>query len=169
MARKNNFPTGELESLPKEYTGEVVESLMELYRKGKPKTDEETERRIDEYFELCDKASIRPGIESMRLSLGGISRQTLLNWENGIGCSEKRQELIVRAKSFVVAFLEQLMLNNKIFPGSAIFFLKNWANYRDNVEISTLENSSVTQLNREEIAARHAAFKERPEPLELDD
>lgn len=165
---KNNYPTANLENLPKEYTKEIVESLMELYSKGRPKTDEEVEKRLDEYFELCEKSSIRPGIESMRMALA-TSRQSLLNWENGIGCSEKRQELIIKAKGFVVAFLEQLMLNNRIFPGSGIFFLKNWANYKDNVEISTLENNSVAQLSREEISARFATYREVPEKLELDD
>lgn len=169
---KNNYPTADLNSLPKEYTKEIVESLMELYSKGRPKTDEEVEKRLDEYFELCEKTSIRPGIESMRMALA-VSRQGLLNWENGIGCSERRQELIVRAKTFVVAFLEQLMLNNKIFPGSGIFFLKNWANYKDNVEISTIENNSISQLSREEIRTRYQAmdeFKEEPsKAISVDD
>lgn len=168
MGQKNNYPTAALSSLPKEYTKEVIGSLMELYQRGKPKTDEEVEKRLDEFFELCDKSSVRPGIESMRLALS-ISRQTLLNWERGEGCSPERQESIVRAKSFVVAFLEQLMLNNKIFPGSGIFFLKNWANYKDNVEICSGENTtSVNRLSQEEIRVRFAAYSKEPEPLELD-
>lgn len=171
MARKSNFPTTDLSNLPKEWTGETIHSLMELYQQGRPRDDDEVDQRLNQFFELCDKSSIRPGIESLRLSLS-VSRQTLLNWENGINCSKRRQELIVKAKTFVVAFLEQSMLNNKIFPGSGIFFLKNWANYRDNVEISTVDNTAVPQMGREEIAARFQAqleFRDAPDAKELDD
>lgn len=173
MARKSNFPTNDLGNLPKEWTGETISNLMQLYNKGRPQSDDELKVRLDEFFELCDNSSIRPGIESLRLALS-VSRQTLLNWENGINCSSQRQELIVKAKTFVIAFLEQSMLNNKIFPGSGIFFLKNLANYRDNVEIIACENNSMNSgPSREEIAARFRAqteFQDAPNAvLDVDD
>ena len=37
--------------------------------KNEPKTDEEVEERINEYFSFCERSSIRPGIESLCLSL----------------------------------------------------------------------------------------------------
>ena len=170
MARANNFPTGQLNGVPAEFVKNTVNSLRQLYDKGKPETDEEVESRIDEYFQFCENSSIRPGVESLSVALS-ISRTSLWNWEHGIGCSSRRQELISKAKAFITAFLEQMMLNNKIFPGSGCFFLKNWANYRDSVSVEPVENNSIyPTMSREEIAARHASYIgiEEPEKPDLD-
>lgn len=167
MARKNNFPTGQLADVPAEFIQDMVASLKELYDKGRPMTDDETEQRLNEYFAFCDNSSVRPGIETMRLALC-VSRQTLNNWENGIGCSNRKQDMIVRAKSFVTAYIEQLMLHNKIFPGSGCFFLKNWAGYKDNITVEEPEaRRQMPTLTREEIAARYADRKLPPKPIDI--
>ena len=72
---------------------------------------------------------------------------------HGIDCSARRQELIVKAKAFITAYLEQAMLSNKVYPGSAIFMLKNWAGYKDSVEITTEQNTGAQApaLSQEEI------------------
>lgn len=167
MARKNNFPTGQLENIPAEYTKEMVGSLMQLYSKGKPKTDEEVRQRLNDFFQFCDNSCIRPGIEVMALSLS-VSRQTLCNWENGINCSKERQEIIIQAKLFCTSFLEQLMLHNKVFPGTGCFFLKNWAHYQDSISIDAGANNAntISQLSIEEIRDRYRAqeeFREKPQ------
>ena len=171
MARKNNFPTGELSEVPAGFTQEVVSSLKALYDKGRPDTDEETEQRLNDYFSICDESSVRPGVETMRLALC-VSRQTLSNWEKGVGCSKQKQDMIVRAKSFVTAYIEQLMLHNKIFPGSGCFFLKNWAGYRDSFTIDNAVDGVNQQPNetREQIATRYAGYigAEEPEKPDLD-
>lgn len=132
-------------------------------------TDEETEQRLDEYFEFCDNSSIRPGVQSMALALS-VSRQTLNNWENGIGCSARRQDMIIRAKLFVTAYIEQLMLHNKIFPGSGCFFLKNWAGYKDSVIVEEPEvRQQMPVLTAEEIAARRSDRKLPIKPTFDDD
>mgnify|MGYP000282048104 CR=1 FL=1 len=98
MARPNNFPTGQLNEVPAEFMKSTVVSLRQLYDKGKPETDKEVEERIDEYFQFCEDSSIRPGIESLSVALS-VTRTTLWNWEQGIGCSTRRQELISKAKA----------------------------------------------------------------------
>lgn len=45
---------------------------------GRPQTDEEVANRINDYFEFCERSSIRPGIESLCMALH-ISRTTLLD------------------------------------------------------------------------------------------
>ena len=50
MAKQNNFPTGKLDELPAEFAHETVGSLRELYEKGKPETDEEVEKRINDFL-----------------------------------------------------------------------------------------------------------------------
>ena len=156
MAR--NYPNGKLDELPSEVVHETVKSLNDLYQMGKPRSDEEVKERIDKYFELCENSSIRPGIESLALSLG-VTRTTLFNWQRGEGCSRERQELIIKAKSFVSAFIEQVMLNNKVYPATGIFLLKNWCSYRDSVEIEPVQrNLNEPELSKQEIQdilARH--------------
>ncbi|HJA32172.1 MAG TPA: DNA-packaging protein [Candidatus Eisenbergiella pullicola] len=149
---KSNFPTNGLNNVSSEFAHDTIKSLNDLYSMGRPNSDDEVEQRIDEYFRFCEQSSIRPGIESLGLALS-VSRTALWNWEHGIDCSPRRQQLIVKAKSFVTAYLEQAMLNNKIYPGSAIFCLKNWAGYKDSVEITTEQSTSLKTpaMSQEEI------------------
>lgn len=131
---KNNYPQAGLDDLEPATVQQIVTSLKELHDMGRPKTDDEVAKRIDDYFDFCQRSSIRPGIESLCMSLH-ISRTTLFRWNNGEDCSTYRQELIQSAKSFIGAFLEQAMLGGKISPPSGIFLMKNWLSYKDAISI----------------------------------
>lgn len=138
---KNNYPQAGLDDIKPETIQKIVTSLKELHDMGKPATDEDVAKRIDEYFEFCQRSSLRPGIESLCMALH-ISRTTLFRWNKGQDCSEYRQELIQSAKSFIGAFLEQAMLGGKISPPSGIFLMKNWLSYKDQISIEeTMPNS----------------------------
>lgn len=149
---KSNFPTNGLNNVSAEFASNTIKSLNDLYNMGRPNSDDEVEQRINEYFRFCEESSVRPGVESLGLSLS-VSRTAIWNWEHGINCSARRQELIIKAKSFIMAYIEQCMLNNRLYPGSAIFLLKNWANYRDSIEITTEQNAGARApaLSQEEI------------------
>lgn len=140
---KNNYPQAALDDIEPGAVQELVTSLKELHDKGRPQTDAEVEERINEYFEFCSRSSVRPGIESLCLSLH-ISRTTLFRWANGEDCSEYRQELIQTAKGFVNAYIEQAMLSGKISPPSGIFLMKNWLNYKDAISIE--ENTPLEKV-----------------------
>lgn len=131
---KNRYPQGQIEDMEPSTVQEIVSSLKQLHDRGKPETDEEIKQRIDEYFAFCQQSSIRPGVESLCMALH-ISRTTLFNWNNGIGCSEICQELIQSAKSFIAAYIEQALLSGKVSPPSGIFLMKNWLSYKDTVSI----------------------------------
>lgn len=131
---KSNFPQSQLDDVEPSKVQEITTSLMDLFDLGKPETDEEVEERVKQYFSFCQQSSIRPGVESLAMSLH-ISRQTLFNWSNGIKCSEKRAEIIQDAKQVINAFLEQCVMGGKISPPSGIFLLKNYCNYRDTISI----------------------------------
>lgn len=166
---KHQFPQQQIDDLEPDFVSNVVESLRELNDLGKPVTDEDLEKRIDEYFQFCQRTGNRPGIESLCFSLH-ISRTTLFNWNAGLGCTERRKELINRAKSFVACFMEQAMTRGKISPPSGIFLMKNWMNYKDTISfenaVDITGNAGKEQLSREEIAARYRAqeeFREKPQ------
>lgn len=141
MANKDsNFPSNQLNRLPKGTSSEIVSCLLELSGKGKPKSEQELTERITSYFEFCSEHDFRPGIESLSLALG-TNRSTLWNWCRQEGCSVEWAEICRQAKQTVLVFLEQCNLSGKINPASAIFYLKNWGNYVD-----TLSLENVTDL-----------------------
>lgn len=131
---KRNYPQAGLDNMEPATVQEIVGSLKELYDLGRPQTDEETKQRIDDYFSFCECSSIRPGIESLCMALH-ISRTTLFRWSHGEDCSECKKDLILAAKAFIGAFLEQAMLGGKISPPSGIFLMKNWLSYKDAISI----------------------------------
>lgn len=143
MANKDsNFPSNNLNKLPEEFCAETVTSLKDLAKRGKPKSLEELALRIDSFFSFCAENGFRPGIESLCLSLD-VSRMTLWNWCNGINCSKEWQEECLRAKQFVLVFLEQCTMQGKINPASSIFYFKNWASYKDAISF----DESITQTS----------------------
>ena len=155
---KSNFPTNGLNEISAEFAHETIKSLNDLYNLGRPENDDDVEQRIDDYFKFCEQSSLRPGIESLGLALS-VSRTAIWNWEHGIDCSARRQQLIVKAKRFITAYLEQAMLSNKIYPGSAIFMLKNWAGYKDSVEIEPIQQRNDPIMTQEEIRRSAAVIE----------
>ena len=133
MSNKNsNFPSNQLNQLPEGVCAETVQCLRELAERGKPTTVEELRSRIDKYFEFCAEHDFRCGIESLCLSLG-VSRTTLWKWCREDGCSAEWAEVCQRAKQFILTFLEQITLTGRLNPASSIFYLKNWADYKDSI------------------------------------
>ena len=135
MSTKGRAPQGELEQIDPGKVTAVVTSLRELSNKGKPESNLALKERIDDYFEFCANSGLRPGVETLRCALGGVSRTTFYEWSCGINCDAERQEIIQVAKSFIDAFIEQSVLSGLISPPSGIFLLKNWCGYRDSYSI----------------------------------
>lgn len=158
---KNNYPSQQLSDLSDDFVQETVKSLKQLNDMGRPETDAEVQERIDQYFQFCEDSGCRPGIESLCLSLH-VSRTTLFNWVHGIGCSQERQEIAERAKSFIGAFLEQSVLRGKISPPSGIFIMKNWLGYKDTISLeetaTAKEDPRKPSRSLEEIKAEFASL-----------
>lgn len=113
MARANNFPQAGLEKIDPKTVQAITMSLVDLYNKGKPKTDNEVRQRVNEYFEYCQASSLRPGVETLRTALH-VSRSTLYEWSQGRNCSSERAEIIQGAKSIIDSFLEQALINSML-------------------------------------------------------
>lgn len=138
---KSNFPSSQVNDLEPDFVAETVKSLLELNHLGKPETDTEVKNRVDQYFQFCQYTGTRPGIETLCLSLH-ISRTTLFNWSSGIGCSAERQEIIEKAKAFIAAFLEQIVLRGRISPPSGIFLMKAWLGYRETISFEDINKKN---------------------------
>lgn len=134
MSNKNsNFPTNELNHLGEGVSSEIVDSLRELNTKGKPETLQELQQRINDYFVFCSARDFRPGIESLALALS-VTRQALWQWCGG-SRGEQWAAVCQNARQFIISFLEECTLKGRLNPASSIFYLKNWASYRDVVEV----------------------------------
>lgn len=146
----SKYPQGALNEIEPSEVQEMVGSLRELYDLGKCNTDDEVEQRINEYFSFCQRSSLRPGIEGLCMALH-IGRTTLYNWSNGFRCSERRQELIQGAKSFISAYIENAVLSGKISPPSGIFLMKNWLGYKDAVSIeeATPQDKNIAIMSKD--------------------
>lgn len=129
---------------------------------------------LDIYIDLCFRYKIYPLMEDF-CTLTGISRDTLNSWERGEyrqgepGATFKHSDLAKKIKSATQRMTVKDLHGNPIGQQS----LAN--NYDDAGLMFTqkeiraqAEANMVTQLSREEIAARFAAFKEIPDKLVLD-
>lgn len=151
MANKNsNYPNNALNGLDgKEITGVTVNNLLELADKGKPKTAEELEQRIDDYMRFCCERNLRPGVESLCLSLS-ISRMCFWNWCNGSGLTNKNdadrwQEACLRARQIILSFIEAVSLSGRLNPACMCFLLKNWGGYQDNLQYEVISTDKIAQ------------------------
>lgn len=173
MSRNSNFPNAQLDNVPSEVVTKMIENVEELSSLGKitrsADMDEEFEKRVKQFLDLCKRKGLRPGIESLCAALG-TSRAELHNWKNGIGgTSERRQESVKQVVQLIHAFLEQLGMGGKLNPAAYIWLCKNWMGYTDSIIIDTKETTNnIPELSREEIHARFRQLQEKPEKPDLD-
>lgn len=169
MNKNSNYPNAQLDNVPAEVITTTIESVQALSSLGKitrsASMDEAFEERTKLFIELCKEKGMRPGIESLCAALG-TTRQELYNWENKAGnVTTRRQEGVKRIKQLIYAFLEQIGMGGKLNPAAYIWLCKNWMAYSDSIVIENKTESAITQLSREEIAARYQSleeFREKP-------
>ena len=169
MARnKVKAPQLALDEIQPEKSRQITKTLIELGKLGRVETDEQVRERISEFFYICSESGIRPGIESLAFSLG-VSRKTVFAWGTGRGCSPYRQELILRAKSLITSYVEQSLLTGATNPVSAIFCLKNYANWKDTVSIedNTTFDTEKRMIDKKQIAKQIGVDLEASETYDL--
>lgn len=100
---------------------------------------EELQRKIDEYFEMCDEQGKPYTISGLAYFLG-TNRQTLLNYEE----RDEYFDTIKRAKARIEAFVEESLWQPKIATG-VIFNLKNNFGWQDkqNLEHSGPDGGAI--------------------------
>lgn len=130
MKSFNKLPPGE--------NSKILKHSLEIYNWDKIDTNstEEVEERICKYFLYCFENDIRPGVEGMALAIG-VNRKTMYSWETEHrGSNPERAATIKKAKQFLADYMEQLSVNGKINPVSAIFLMKNHFGYTDKQEVT---------------------------------
>ncbi len=133
------------DALQADFVQNTVSCLMELSNRGIPQSTDELKERVSDYFSFCADRGLRPGIETLSLSLS-TSRQNFWAWCNGLYKNAEWQEVCLQAKQVIISFLECASLQGKLNPATSIFLLKNWANYADTVTLETGEAQTQKAL-----------------------
>ena len=164
--RRSNFPNNQPIDVKPGDMAAMIERMTELQKLPRVTEANEVRKRIEYMFQRCIEEDVKPGVEMMALSLG-VTRQTLLDWQKE---GSERGEIITRAKQVLAALLENWGTTGKINVAAFCFLMKNHFKYRDDsgIEIITDTQSQVPTSSREEIAARHAAYIDAPEPEKPD-
>ena len=130
---KENFPSV-ISGAKAEDISRCMGNCMMFYDRPIVKSDEECRERLYEFFDTCQKTGQLPTVEKMVMALGTI-KQTVWNWENGIGCSSVRMDLIKKAKGFIASFESEMVTEGKINPVVYIFRAKNYFGMKDQQEV----------------------------------
>lgn len=121
----------------------IVSNTLGWMKMQPPADDDECEARLYEFFETCAARGEIPSVEKMALALG-VTRQSLWNWENGLkSATERRREMIRRAKEALAAIDAELVYENKIQQVAYIFRAKNYFGMSDKTEVAIAPTDSL--------------------------
>ena len=110
-----------------------------LELKGLHKVDmtspQDVAQRVTEYFEVCAKHDVKPGMASLALSFG-LDRRSLWEYINGrMVKNAEVSDTLKKASQILDTMMENYMQNGKINPVSGIFLMKNNFGYQDKQEV----------------------------------
>lgn len=101
--------------------------IRELGLQGKPKTQEEMQDRITQYFSLCQEAQLNPTVEGLALAVN-YDRRSL--FEIGKGTfNQPFMDIIKNAKDFIANYDAILAASNKM--NSAVYCFRSKNFYRN--------------------------------------
>lgn len=120
----------------------IVNNTVGWMKNEPPADDDECESRLYGFFETCAERGEIPSVEKMALALG-VTRQSLWNWEHGMKTTERRKNLIQRAKEALAAIDAELVYENKIQQVAYIFRAKNYFGMSDKTEVTIAPTDSL--------------------------
>lgn len=128
-----NFPSV-IAGAKAEDISRCLRNCLAFYDLPLVKSDDECRERLYWFFDTCEKTGQLPTVEKMVMALGTI-KQTVWNWEQGIGCSQVRMDMIKKAKGFIAGFESEMVTEGKINPVVYIFRAKNYFGMKDQQDV----------------------------------
>lgn len=116
-----------------------------LGKLGKPKTVDELQTRIDDYFEKCFDYGLPPTVEGMALSID-YDRRTVFDIENQ-KAKVQFSDSIKRAKDFIASYDATLGMSNKLNAAIYCFRAKNMYGMKDVQEIKATADYNTDPTN----------------------
>lgn len=133
----------------------AIHNAYQYFNREIVKSDEECAERLNGYFRDCHEQQMIPTVECMSLALGTV-RRTIWDWEQGIGCSSTRTNMIKKAKQILAAIDADLVSAGKIPQVVYIFRAKNFFGMSDQQEITINAAGNGDQdLSADDIARRY--------------
>ncbi|MBR2126900.1 MAG: hypothetical protein IJ943_09235 [Akkermansia sp.] len=133
----------------------AIHNAYQYFNREIVKSDEECADRLNAYFRDCHEQQMIPTVECMSLALGTV-RRTVWDWEQGIGCSAARTNMIKKAKQILAAIDADLVSAGKIPQVVYIFRAKNFFGMSDQQEITINAAGNTDQdLSADDIARRY--------------
>lgn len=128
-----NFPSV-IAGAKAEDISRCLRNCLAFYDMPIVQSDDECRERLYWFFDTCEKTGQLPTVEKMIMALGTI-KQTVWNWEQGIGCSQVRMDMIKKAKEFIASFESEMVTEGKINPVVYIFRAKNYFGMKDQQDV----------------------------------
>ena len=139
----------------------AVKSMAFRRRESKLGSPEEVEKRIKEYFAICDETSQLPSIKALSLYIG-VPYKTLKKYIDDP--TSRYNEMLVMARDLCHVVIENGALNNKVNPATYMFTAANYYDMKNtqSVEIGRTSAEKDLAASRDTINALKALLeKER--------
>lgn len=127
-----NFPSV-IAGAKSEDISRCLKNCLTFYDLPIVQSDEECRQRLYDFFNICQETGQLPTVEKMVMCLGAV-KQTVWQWEHADGCSQRRADLIKKAKEFIASFESEMVTEGKINPVVYIFRAKNYFGMKDQQE-----------------------------------
>ena len=121
---------------------QIVQNGYKWFDRKIVKSDEECADRLNEFFTECSRTGEIPTVEKMALALGTV-REVVWRWQNGIGCSSTRSNMIKKAKQILANIDAELVLGRKIPETTYIFRSKNFYGMKDVQDVVLAPNNPL--------------------------
>lgn len=150
-----------------DYNNNMIEHALKI-KDSKLGNPEVVEKRISEYFDLCQDNAQLPSIKALGLYIG-VPYATLKTYLNDP--TSRYYDMLSRAKDLCHIILENGALNNKVNPATYMFTAANFYDMKDtkSVEIGRSSTEKELAASRESIDALKSLLKrERGESTVVD-
>ena len=137
----------------REMVSRIIGEARLAYKQPKPATDEELERRLDEYWKFCEERVCVPTVEEMCMYLG-YCVSAISKMRTGVrnGLSARTKDILDRAYSFIGAIDSKLAVQGKIRDAVYIFRAKNFYDMKDQQELTVSgANDNTAEMSKDDL------------------
>lgn len=140
-----------------EYNNHIISHALKI-KDSKLGNPDVVEKRIEEYFMLCQNNAQLPSIKALGLYIG-VPYATLKTYLNDP--TSRYYDMLSRAKDLCHIILENGALNNKVNPATYMFTAANFYDMKDtkSVEIGRSSTEKELAASRESIDALKSLLK----------
>lgn len=136
----------------------AVKSMALRRRESKLGSPEQVEKRIEEYFAICEETSQLPSIKALSLYIG-VPYRTLKKYLDDP--TSRYNEMLVMARDLCHVIVENGALNNKVNPATYMFTAANYYDMKNTQSVEIGRTSAEKDLanSREAINALKALLE----------